>query len=58
MSLSQPIKITHLAQMSHAELVQQVGIEMADLFESHKSHWVPDSCGGEPNCRREEPRHD
>lgn len=26
---------------------------LVELCENHKSNWVPDSKGGEPNCRRE-----
>ena len=41
-------------RMSYHDKIQLGGIEMADLFESHKSNWTPDSKGGEPNCRRED----
>ena len=27
--------------------------ELLELIENHKSHWIPGSKGGEPNCRRE-----
>lgn len=26
---------------------------LVELCENHKSSWIPDSKGGEPNCRRE-----
>lgn len=26
---------------------------LVELCENHKSNWIPDSKGGEPNCRRE-----
>lgn len=26
--------------------------ELEELIENHKSRWIPDSKGGEPNCRR------
>lgn len=27
--------------------------EFLDLLQDHKSSWIPDSRGGEPNCRKE-----
>lgn len=32
------------------EFINQPAIR--DAIENHKSNWIPDSKGGEPNCRR------
>ena len=27
--------------------------ELEELIKDHKSNWIPDSKGGEPNCKKE-----
>ena len=45
------LEIFNSARRDIERYINQPAIREA--IENHKSNWVPDSKGGEPNCRRE-----
>lgn len=46
-----PLELFNSARRDIERYINQPAIREA--IENHKSNWIPDSKGGEPNCRRE-----
>lgn len=52
-SISHVIKIQDVMRSGAVMYSHDFPTWLVELCENHKSNWIPDSKGGEPNCRRD-----